>query len=155
MRRYYEAWKFRHPEPNDFIRIMEKTSGLQLRWYYNYWINTTKHIDYGIGKIVEQGDKSVITLKRIGELPMPIEVLITLTDGTQEHYYIPLNETFGSKPKDTAQSERIDLKDWAWVNPYYEMSVSHMKSAISKIEIDPNNQTADIDASNNVLILGR
>jgi hypothetical protein len=86
---------------------------------------------------------------------MPVEALITLTDGTQEYYYIPLNETFGSKLKDTTKSERIDLKDWAWVNPDYEMTVSHMKSAISKIEIDPNNQTADIDTSNNVLILGR
>jgi hypothetical protein len=155
MRRYYEAWKFRHPEPNDFIRIMEKTSGLQLRWYYKYWIHSTKHIDYGIDKIVEQGDKSVVTLKRIGELPMPVEVLITLTDGKQEHYYIPLNETFGSKPKDRTQSERIDLPYWSWVNPNYEINLGHVKSTISKIEIDPNSQTADINQNNNLLILSQ
>src|SRR5690606_13773473 len=29
MRRYYNTWKFKHPEPNDFIRVMEKASGIQ------------------------------------------------------------------------------------------------------------------------------
>ena len=28
MRRYYATWKMRHPEPNDFLRVMEKVSGL-------------------------------------------------------------------------------------------------------------------------------
>lgn len=155
MRAYYATWKFRHPEPNDFLRIMEKISGLQLRWYYNYWINTTKHIDYAIEAVVEQGDKSIVTLKRIGELPMPVEVLITLTNGSQQLYYIPINETFGRKPKNTTHPERIDLQDWSWVNPYYEVNISHMKSQISKVEIDPDNQTADINPDNNVLILSQ
>lgn len=51
MRNYYNNWKFRHPEPNDFIRVMEKTSGMQLRWFMSYWVNTTKRIDYGVRSI--------------------------------------------------------------------------------------------------------
>ncbi len=31
MRTYYNSWKFKHPEPNDFIRVMEKASGLQIK----------------------------------------------------------------------------------------------------------------------------
>lgn len=151
MHRYYEAWRFRHPEPNDFLRVMEKTSDLELKWFYNYWINTTKHIDYGVEKIITQGDKSTITLNRLGELPMPVEVRITFSDNTQKHYYIPLNEMLGSKPNDS-QSQRIDLNPWPWVNTQYEFTLNQPGSSISKIEIDPHSQTADIDPSNNVLI---
>src|SRR6185312_9901121 len=37
---YYNEWKFKHPNPNDFIRIAEKLSGIELQWYKEYWINT-------------------------------------------------------------------------------------------------------------------
>ncbi len=30
---YYRQWKFKHPNPNDLIRVAEKLSGLQLDWY--------------------------------------------------------------------------------------------------------------------------
>lgn len=48
MRTYYAAWQFRHPEPWDFITIMERTSGMQLKWHLNLWVTTTKHIDYAV-----------------------------------------------------------------------------------------------------------
>src|SRR5690554_7570767 len=35
---YWHKWKFKHPNPNDFIRIMEKESGLELDWYKHYWV---------------------------------------------------------------------------------------------------------------------
>ncbi|MDZ7645875.1 MAG: hypothetical protein U5K54_01140 [Cytophagales bacterium] len=54
MMRYYNTWKMKHPEPNDFLRVMEKTSNMQLHWYYRYWIQTTKRIDYGINLVVEK-----------------------------------------------------------------------------------------------------
>jgi aminopeptidase N len=54
MQRYYNTWKMRHPEPNDFLRVMEKTSGLQLKWYANYWLQTTKRIDYGVKSAVDR-----------------------------------------------------------------------------------------------------
>src|SRR5690606_34941108 len=45
---YYKEWRFKHPDPNDFIRVAEKVSGIKLDWYLEYWIRTTKVIDYGI-----------------------------------------------------------------------------------------------------------
>ena len=36
MLRYYNTWKFKHPNANDFIRVMEKQSGLELDWYREY-----------------------------------------------------------------------------------------------------------------------
>ncbi|NNK72588.1 MAG: M1 family metallopeptidase, partial [Flavobacteriaceae bacterium] len=33
LKRYFKEWSFKHPTPNDFIRVAEKISGLELDWY--------------------------------------------------------------------------------------------------------------------------
>src|SRR6478609_4439457 len=117
MKRYYNTWKMKHPEPNDFVRVMEKTSGLQLHWYLRYWINTTKRIDYGISTIAEQDGATFVTIDRIGEFPMPIDLVVTYADGSKEMFYIPMNELMGNKPVEDTSMQRSDLPTWPWVNP--------------------------------------
>lgn len=148
MLRYYNTWKMKHPTPNDFVRVMEKVSGMQLQWYLRYWIGTIKRIDYSIGAIADKDDGAVVELQRIGEFPMPIEVMVTLKDGTKQLYYIPLNETLGNKPRD-ASSTRIDHTAWPWVNPTYDLKVNAKTTDIQTIEIDPSQTMADINRKNN------
>lgn len=155
MRQYFSAWKFRHPEPNDFIRVMEKASGLQLHWYLRYWINTTKRIDYSIKNITEADGKSYVTLERVGEFPMPVDLVVTLKDGTKSLIYIPLSEMLGGKPIEDSKLERVDLVAWPWVNPTYVASIPHKVSDIATIEIDPSMRMADIERRNNKLDLSQ
>lgn len=153
MRRYFDTWKFRHPEPNDFIRVMEKTSGIQLHWYLRYWINTVKTIDYSIQSVVPDNDGALVTLKRIGEMPMPIDLVVTLKNGTRELYYIPLNEMLGGKQVEDRSMQRYDLDAWPWVNPTYTLRIEHPASDIERVEIDPSLRMADVDRDNNALAL--
>lgn len=153
MRRYYNTWKFKHPEPNDFIRIMEKTSGLQLKWYMTYWVNTTKRIDYGIQSVLADNEATFVTLERIGEFPMPVDLMITYADGSKELFYIPLNETLGNKPAEDTSLSRVELETWPWVNPTYTLKISKPAKGIAKLEIDPSMRLADIDRKNNVMEL--
>ncbi len=150
MLRYFNTWKMRHPEPNDFIRVMEKTSGLQLHWYLRYWVYTTKRIDYGIREVVGTDGTTNVTLERIGEFPMPLDITVTLTDGSQETYYVPMNEMLGNKPADNNGVPRTDLAVWAWTNPTYKFTVQTALSEIATIEIDPSQRMADISRANNV-----
>ena len=60
---YYDEWKFKHPLPNDFRRIAERVSGLQLQWYLTDWTQTTNTIDYAI-ESVSGDEKTTINLKR-------------------------------------------------------------------------------------------
>jgi hypothetical protein len=152
MLRYYNTWKFRHPEPNDFIRVMEKVSGMQLKWYLSYMINTTKKIDYGIKNAIPRDNKTLITLERIGDFPMPVDVVITYTNGSKELVYIPLNEMLGSKPVE-GHLKRTELTAWPWVNPTYTFEVNAAFGSIASIEIDPTNRLADSNPKNNVLDL--
>ena len=48
MRKYYDEWSMKHPTGRDFMYIAQKVSGMDLKWFYHYWINTTKPIDYAI-----------------------------------------------------------------------------------------------------------
>jgi len=48
MLKFYDEWKFKHPNVNDFIRVMEKQSGLELDWYKEYMVYTTKTVDYRV-----------------------------------------------------------------------------------------------------------
>jgi hypothetical protein len=153
MRRYYNTWKFKHPEPGDFIRVMEKTSGLQLRWYMNYWVNTTKKIDYGIQTVVENQGATYVTLQRVGDFPMPVDLVVTYKDGSNELFYIPLGEMLGNKQNEDANMNRVDLQAWPWVNPTYIVRVGRPSSEIASIEIDPTFRLADIERKNNKLDL--
>ena len=155
MRQYYNTWKFKHPEPNDFIRVMEKVSGLQLKWYLNYWVNTTKRIDYGIKNIINTEGATFITLERVGEFPMPVDLMITLTDGTRELLYIPTNETLGNKPVEDKTTQRKDLEAWPWVYPTYTLKVNNTVAEIASIEIDPSLRMADVERKNNRIELGQ
>ncbi len=150
MRRYYNTWKFKHPEPNDFIRIMEKVSGMKLRWYMSYWINTTKQIDYGIKTVLSAGEDTFITIERIGDFPMPVDLLVTYKDGSKELFYIPLSETLGGKQVEDKTIQRTDLEPWPWVNPAYTLKVKRPANAIASVEIDPSMRLADIDRKNNI-----
>lgn len=153
MKRYYNTWKMKHPEPNDFVRIMEKVSGQQLHWYYRYWIQTTKRIDYGVGSVTEVNGNTLVELQRIGEFPMPIDLLVTYKDGSKELFYIPLNEQLGAKPIEDKNLKRTTLADWPWVYPTYNVQLNRKSGEIQSIEIDASQRLADINRKNNLKVL--
>ena len=148
MRRYFNEWKFKHPNDNDFIRVMEKSSGLELDWYREYMVNSIKQIDYGFKSLIEKEGKTFITLERIGQMPMPTELSVTYTDGTEEMFYIPLRIMRGEKSFKNGETVTV-LEDWPWVYPTYTLEIAKAAATIKSIQLDAKNQVADIDASNN------
>jgi Peptidase family M1 domain len=153
MLRYYNTWKMKHPEPNDFIRVMEKTTGLQLHWYLRYWINTIKRIDYGIGNMMEKDGGTLVDLNRVGEFPMPIDLAVAYKDGSKELFYISLNELMGNKPLEDTSAKHTVLESWPWVNPSYTLKINKKISEIESIEIDPSQRMADINRKNNRVVV--
>ncbi|ANE50689.1 M1 family metallopeptidase [Flavisolibacter tropicus] len=150
---YYRQWHFKHPNVNDFMRIAEKQSNMQLDWYRMYWVNTTKKIDYGIDSLYEQNGATNIRLRRVNEMPMPIDVKVTFKDGTSEWHYIPMYLMFGAKPAEEGQSPRTVYESWKWTHPTYEIQTKRKLSDITTVEIDPSQRMADIDRKNNKLEL--
>lgn len=142
---YFNEWKFKHPDVRRFKRVMEKQSGLELDWYFEYFVNSTHTIDYGIREISGGGSGTVLVLERIGAMPMPIDLEIEHTDGSLEWFTIPLEMMRGAKELPGYKVEQ----DWPWTYPDYTLLLDIPIDQIVRITIDPNEGMADLDRSNN------
>lgn len=147
--RYYRDWRFKHPNAKDFIRVMEKESGLQLDWYLQYMMNSTRHIDYALDSIYEANGKTIVVLRNAGDFPMPIDLLVQTKDGRKELHYIPQTLMFGVKPNEDEKVKRIVHDGWKWTQPRYRIELNVPLSQLQVIEIDPSQRLADIERSNN------
>ncbi len=145
---YFEDWKFKHPNPNDLIRSFEKVSGLELDWYNEYFVFSTKQIDYGVKEVIKDGNNTKVTLEKLKQMPMPIDVVVTFKDGTKEVHYMALRMMRGEKPAET-DDKRIVHPDWPWTHPNYEVMINRPIEEIASIVIDPSGRMADTNRDNN------
>jgi hypothetical protein len=158
-RTYSQRWMFKHPTPADFFRTMEDASGVDLDWFWRGWFYSTDVTDIGIENVrkfyAEDGeDEKVnfiedtteglkinksktakskyfyeITFNKPGGLVMPIIVAYTYDDGTTEKKTYP-------------------AQIWRYNDKQVTKAV-HSEKQITKIVIDPDLETADVDVSNN------
>ena len=157
-RTYSQRWMFKHPTPADFFRTMEDASGIDLDWFWRGWFYTTDVTDIGIKNVkkyhtkqnnnninfIEDTSKGLsfgpdkntdskfhyeITYNKPGGLVMPIIVHFNYKDGTSERKVYP------------AQIWRYNDKEVT--------KVFSSDKELSKISIDPYQETADVDLSNN------
>lgn len=147
IRNYFDLWAFKHPTPTDIIRCAEKASGFELDWYLTDWTQTTNTIDYGIKSVNTDEVNTVIELERIGLMPMPLEIEVTLENGSTERFYIPLKMMRGEKK---VAEDITTLENWAWAYPSYSFTI---KGKVKAISIDPDAYVADVDLSNNTFTI--
>tara|TARA_R110002050_G_scaffold109799_1_gene221458 strand:+ start:214380 stop:216245 length:1866 start_codon:yes stop_codon:yes gene_type:complete len=143
IQRYFKEWKFKHPTPNDLLRIMELESNLELDWFFEHWVNTLHHINYAVN-VKAAAEESMVEITNEGNLPMPIEVQVKMKNGDVHNYYIPLSQMRGRK-----NTTATILKSWAWVNPDYSFTIPFKFNEIEKVVLDPNKMTADVNLHNN------
>ncbi len=148
LKRYYDLWKFKHPSPYDFIKVMEQESGMHLGWYLHYMMNTTEQIDYAIAKVEQEGSGTLVRLERIGNFPMPIDLDITYTDGSREQLHIPVDMMMRAKKAEDDTPFRV-ADAWPWTHPTYTLRLDKPQVQIARIDIDQSLRLADVDRSNN------
>lgn len=150
---YYRLWKYKHPNVNDFIRVAEKVSDMKLDWYKEYWVNSTKTIDYVIDSLWTDEGKTKIRIRREGYMPMPIDLQLTFKDGSKEMHYIPMYLMFGNKPVEDASVPRMEYEPWKWTHRTYVIETTRKLNDIVVAEIDPSQRLADVERKNNRLEL--
>ncbi len=150
MLRYFDTWKFRHPDPWDFLRVAEKESGLVLDWYLEEWVYTTHRIDYAIESVkpIEGGQGTRIRLTNRGTMPMPVDLLITKATGTELHN-ISLQMMHGTKGIEAGYDTWEIHPSWPWAQPSYVLDLALPFDQIESIQIDPLGRSADVNPQNN------
>lgn len=171
---YAKRWKFKHPTPADFFRTMEDASAMDLDWFWRGWFYTTQTNDLAIkevkkysvslsddGKKLVVSDKNIetkhlptlqnyleesfakdrldklkipkyiykVTTEKLGDLLMPLIIELTFEDGSKLQKKFP------------AETWRRNAKTITKLFPTTKI--------VKSVAIDPNEQTADIDMSNN------
>ena len=84
---YAARYRHRNAGTADFVALAESVSRQDLVWFFDQWLNSTATCDYGIGAVTtkprpEGGYRSVIELLRNGSIAMPVEIVVTLDDGS-------------------------------------------------------------------------
>ena len=130
MQLYFDTWKFRHPSPKDLQVSMEKSTGEDLSWFFEDWIQTTKRNDL---KLVSVNAKSSgpatfrgIKVRNVGELSSSARVSGLVGDSVVAVVDLPL---MAPGEVGEAPTPQVDVDRWV---------------------LDHDRVTLDYDRSNNV-----
>lgn len=141
-RAYVDRFTFRHPQPADVEATFERVSGLHLDWLFEQLGHTTKSLDYAISDLDRRGGQTVLTFERKGEMIMPLDVKLTMADGTTRWLTVPTSEMRGAKAVGAGWTV---AQAWPWTSPRHTVTVT---GDVRSATIDPDQRTLDINRLN-------
>jgi hypothetical protein len=74
MHTYFDRWKFRHPQPEDFRAVMEAVSKQDLGWLFDDLIDSRKVADYKLVGVKKSGAGMDVKVRNVGSVNGPIGV---------------------------------------------------------------------------------
>lgn len=146
MKHYVAKWKIAHPYFEDFRESIIEYTHQDLNWFFDQWMETNKHIDYGILSIKKglEPDEFKIKFKRYGQMQMPIDFTVSAKNKQQYNFTIP--NTYFHKKSDHTQLPQ--WYGWDLLRPTYTAIVK-IPSGIKLVQIDTTSRLADIDMMDN------
>jgi hypothetical protein len=175
MKHYVTQWKMCHPYPEDFRNSVIQFTHIDLNWFFDEWIETTKNIDYKIVSVKKAGtghnvgtgrdlslqaDQYKIKLKRKGRMQMPIDLRVISKKDSIYDYVIPntwyqkdITQKLDKHTKPEFQNIHNDsvLPKWyGWdkLEPTYTATVT-IPGGVKNVIIDPSERLADINDFDN------
>lgn len=115
MQRYFNEWKFKHPQPENLQNIFEEETGKDLKWFFNDLIKTTKSLDYKIVRAKKDtaNPKNILIKVRNRGVNGPFSISGVTKDGTitTTKWFEPIDKkSFVSFPKGDFDKYRIDAE---------------------------------------------
>lgn len=136
-RTYTKRWAFKHPQPQDFFRMMNDAAGDNLNWFWKEWFYETWYMDQGISEVSylkgNPGNGSIVTFENLGQMAMPLLARVTEENGNIHNLRLPV-EVWKRGGK---WSVRVN-------------STSRLK----KVELDPGGELPDSNPSNDIWVDG-
>lgn len=133
MQTYFIRWRFKHPAVKDFVAIVDEIApkrtnykyGKNFDWYFEQTLYKSPDCDYEVSEI----NQNQCTIKRLGDMIIPTEILVKFTDGKEK------------------------LISWNGVD---YSKVLKFEKPISSVTIDPKNKILfDLNLNNNSRNLGQ
>lgn len=128
LKSYIQAWAYKHPQPNDFFNHIENAAGENLDWFWKGWFFGNGNIDIGISTVKKHEEGALIVLENKGDIPMPVELLVTFTD-------------------DSTETVKLPVEIWHRGNEWEHLLKT--KKEVKRVVFDPNKMVPDINMLNN------
>jgi hypothetical protein len=121
---YLAQYRFKHPTGADFRSSLERSLGPQ-SWFFDDYMNGRGIVDYAAGAIATTASGSTAQVSQEGTVRVPVEIRITLADGSQQ------------------------IKTWDGQTPSASFTFS-AADAVKKVEVDPEHKLkAELRTTNN------
>jgi aminopeptidase N len=130
MRTYAREWTFRHPQPWDWFNTVERVAGRDLDWFWYPWWWETGTLDFAVAAVEPQGNGVRVTVRDLGEIPAPAELVVTYADGSTVGIEIPVH---------------------VWTEDRTRTATTTLPApaAVVRVEVDPRRLLPDVDRTNN------
>jgi hypothetical protein len=83
LKEFIERWNGKHPTPWDMFYTFENVIKQDLSWFWNPWFFESHIPDLAIKDVKNENNKVRVLVENIGNLPVPIDLTLTLEDGTK------------------------------------------------------------------------
>jgi hypothetical protein len=84
---YMDRWHGKHPIPWDFFYTYNDVAGQNLNWFWSSWFFSNNYIDLAISDARPNKKGYEISIKNIGGMPAPVDIICTYDDGTKESFH--------------------------------------------------------------------
>jgi aminopeptidase N len=133
MKHYFNTWKMAHPYTEDFRNTVIQYTKVDLNWFFDQWLESTKRIDYSV-----KVKGNTVTFNRNSRMQMPIDFRVIAKNGETHDYHIPNNWFI----KETEATVLAKWHGWDLIHPEYS-TIIDIPSGIENVIIDPTNRLAD------------
>jgi hypothetical protein len=131
MRAYSREWQFKHPYPWDFFNTMERVSGRDLDWFfYPFWYRTVQ-LDQEIGGVTPTQGGVQVTVRDIGQVPAPTDIVVTTASGQRVTQTIPIERWLSPSTRSVTVTVPVN-------------------GPVARVELDPDEWFPDANRRNNV-----
>lgn len=129
-RLFVDRWAFKHPQPWDLWNTFEEVSGRELDWFWRSWYYETWTLDQAVEAVAATPRGTTITVRDLGDVPMPARLAITLTSGEVISREVPVDR---------------------WLAGYRVATIElPAGTGVQRVEIDPEQHFPDVNRTNNV-----
>lgn len=84
---FMDRWNGKHPIPWDMFNSFNNATGKDLNWFWNSWFFQPNYIDHAIKGVKRGTGGTEVTLKNIGGMPAPVDVIVTFEDESKETFH--------------------------------------------------------------------
>lgn len=84
LRTFITRWEGKHPLPWDFFHTFNAVVGENLNWFWKPWFFEQGVPDLAIEGVERDGAMSTVIVRRVGNMPVPVHMQITLQGGEKK-----------------------------------------------------------------------